>query len=1107
MSRNKENKLLPSQTRANGSVFGQVKAPSGGEFFTDSLLDDTSRIPSPSPVKSRNVASNQRRAFKSTRPLQASRSTVNTANRSSSPSNGKSRQQRKHLQPAPVLTRPSNFNSSQQELITPPQSRDGPAELKSPTSDVSSPPRGLTEVYQRIDDEEELAAAEREGGSSEEGSDMALPVDGQSPIRPIKNGVSRRSDSSRASTPVRGPRYPDKENRLDDITGTLSEGTGVSFLKGLTDQNIAASLTPAVSSHMKDMKKMGISAKPITFNPGIKPSERFANDALDLERKPAIPKPKAFTLAGKVNGHRTGKAHSDTSIEERPRSQAFKLAGLASHQPVPPPQEEDEDDGQSTDEELRRREKLFSVNRIVKRIGSKSPEKGLNGVNSRNLPLSKDPMEATGENAIDDETGSVNLQSNQSEPSLSRIPTRNAMPVMNRGVLDRWRRTSSEAKLQRAPSFTSQASSIVDWGAVDEEMPIPSIEQQESDTPQVTPSRSEAPGSIRSQNSVDRLKRWENDFTGTSFQVSESPPVKSRKNVGDYVRESEIARLSKSAVTTNRLDAIRERDPREAHRRLSKSQSGTSLRKDAKDEEPTIETELEPAGERIPDTPVVVFRSSSGGQKEFTKPNAERPSHDRSTPHDLMQRLSRLSTTPRSSPAPLPKEAEAPQQTPDLQDEPTQDTYPSSVNAPEVQQETVDKKATVAATPKVTGAWTDTIFPDTIRTVKQREREKEPSKYAQTPHVNAGGWIETPMPTGRRQSSAMAPMILEEMTEELDTDVVSKQPTEAAKPNQPKDQSAAPVEMESNPEQAVRLPRSAWASIRNQQAQLRIASQDITDAIANDTLVLGDATLASLDEALDLTDRDVTALIRMGAEQEARQQQNGNPGESDTIQLDRLYSKLQALQTNIHTARTGISKLEKEVAKDPSSGSFLQQELFDLMAHLPQQPFISFSPLALFVPLLFHPPKQKSRLRPLGKPTPLGYKVLSVVAYYLLECFLSELFCHPLLADRYSWPSHAHGEPSFGLVMPTLLLRLVGVGRTPSFGAFGDAVWAVVVPVYTLLRAFYRVLAMWIGWTDGFVDDAKDSAVRNASQVVQKVAETVGAGRGWNMNMDEDEFI
>ena len=233
MSRNKENKPLPSQTRVNGSVFGVSRLAPSSDFFTDSILEDTSRIPSPSPQK--HALSKTRRAIPTHRPLQVSRDSANTANRSSSPHNGKS-QSIRHLQPAPPLKRPSP-RSSQQELITPPQSRDGP-DLRSPTSDVSSPPRGLTDVYQRIHDEEALADAGRESGSSDE-EEMVMQQDEESPSKSRKSS-SQRSLVSKGSTPLAPVRDADKENRMDEQTGSLSEASGYSFLQQLTDRNAAS---------------------------------------------------------------------------------------------------------------------------------------------------------------------------------------------------------------------------------------------------------------------------------------------------------------------------------------------------------------------------------------------------------------------------------------------------------------------------------------------------------------------------------------------------------------------------------------------------------------------------------------------------------------------------------------------------------------------------------------------------------------------------------------------------------------------------------------------------------------------------------------------------
>ncbi|RMZ90164.1 hypothetical protein DV736_g2623, partial [Chaetothyriales sp. CBS 134916] len=915
--RKKVSKVLSAtiaETRANGSVFGHAGSASlSGDFFTDSLLDDTSRIPSPT---------------------------------------------------AP----------GQNDNVTPPQSANASGEFKTSTnSDLSTPPRALTEVYQRIDDEEELAAAEREDRSSEGGSDrhLALPLDA--------------ADTSLAA----------KSREVDtQLSGTLSEGTGMSFLKGLTDQNIARSITPAVSSHFKDMRKLGISTKPIAFNPGIKPSERLADlddgdEGMGWTKLLPAEAQKLFPLGGRLNGHDVGKAQSDNSIGDRTKqpSQAFQLPLLSSQQPADQRLDsgaggddgDDGDDGYSTDEDLRKREVLFKFSQFAKKMNSKSSQAGSDEIGGRQTPRPEKASTNDGEERQDQNDG------------------------------QRQRSSDGQPQHQRAPSLTSQASSSVNWAGIEEEMRAGSIEPAANKALPTSPPRSEASASIRSPSSTGRLKRWDNDFTGVSFQVSESPPVKSRAKVEDYVRQSAAARLSKAAVTRGRLDAIGERDGREARMRLSRSTSDDAAsRTEAKTEELTIDTHLKLVGEQVPDTPVVIFRSSTSSQIDTPKADAEQPAaHGRSTSDDLIQRLARLgSSTPNHSPEVL-KEDITEGVTEAGADEGGKDDLPADLSKEEedkvfhnqpASKTTTKKKPIVAATPRVTGAWTDTILPDpdTIKTVKSLgQQQPQPSSYVQTPHVKAGGWVDTPLPRRHGQTSAaMAP--IEDVTEELDTNVVPvvKAATDVREQTgtQSQSQSNGPAETVAQPRPPPLpvVPKSAWASIRDQQKQ---RSDNAAAAAVTDTLVLGNDTLASLDSVLDKTWRSADDLIKLSSSTPATAEQDVvASSEADTKQLELLLlGTLQTLQSNIHSARQGISKLEQEVARDviaataASAASSSSTTLLDLLARLPQD--------------------GKNKIKTKDK-TRHNYTVFLLLAlgligcWYLLECTLAEVMAHPLVAER-----------------------------------------------------------------------------------------------------------
>lgn len=1058
MLRSKENNPLPSQTRANGSVvLGTSRPPPSSDFFTDSILEDTSRIPSPSPRK--HAASKTRRAVVGSRPLHPSRDSANAAHRSTSPQSGRS--SKRHLQPAPVLKKPSP-KPSLQNLVTPPQSRRG-QDLRSPTSDVSSPPRGLTDVYQRIQDEEDLAATARESDPDEE-EEMVLQQDVDLPAKPRKIS-SQRSLTSKGSTPVTMPVDSNKENMLDEQTGSFSDPTGMSFVRELKDPKIAFVLTPHYTERAQDRRKLqSISSRPILFNQGPKPSE-IADDihsAASSDRGSNGGRTGGQRPLGErmVNG--VSKAHSDTAAE--PGHATTRVNPLKRATPLSKDQEVSEDE--HTSNELRVVERELQ-NQKLKRLFSRA-------TSASSRSASNSDRGTDGNNTQESMQHKVRQQP---QPQLEPTPMKNPVPATAKGMLSMWARKASEQRNQR-PTDSSQ----IDWAGLGADVPLPSVE--DGSTPQVTPPKPNVSASVGPQPSVDRLRRLDNDFTGLSFQVSESPPVRSKRSVEDYLRDQEMEGLNKKALATSRLDAIREKDPREAHRRLSRSPSAGQLK-----EMPSVESlsvaqqQPEPVGERVPDTPIVVYRSSSNSSKD-AEPSSQRLNHDRRSSHDQLQRLARaMSTTPRSSSDPPPaKEDKVDEVDPDLDGEP-QDTYASSANAPELQQEQ-PKQQTVLATPKVTGAWTDTILPDTAKTARQTGKAQ--SRFVKTPQVNAGGWIDTPMVNGNRQSSALAPMTIEEVTEDITSEVPPQTQTTSEKPAPSTGQPVFPVEAGTrSPPQATKrqLPPSVLGHV-----------------LEDDTFDFGETTMDSLGHLLDDTTKMLDDRKLVLSQEQADQVATDELGF-----IDHLGGKLREVALGLHDTRKGISNLERVFMRTSSplgiTGQTAPQSTDNSIFP------VIYSTITFPIPLLFHPQTnvQSSSGLPFGRPTLLGYITLAIWTWYLAECFASELFSHPLQAERYVWPPSDSPEPAFPFVIPTLFLRMLGLNV--DFGSVGGPFSVVFGPIFVLLRAMYRIVGMWMGWTDGFVDElgagqAMKNATAAAVQAVKSAVET-GLGDDWSMMNDE----
>ena len=204
--------------------------------------------------------------------------------------------------------------------------------------------------------------------------------------------------------------------------------------------------------------------------------------------------------------------------------------------------DENDDDGDETSDELRGVEKKLILNQFRKRLQGPSLADG----NAEPPPLSDAELgEGDEDVAVDDESTQHSQQSNNSNdarPISERLPQRNPVPATGKGVLNMWRRKTAEQKAERTQSFSSQASSQPDWTGVGANVALPSVEEQESLTPQAIPPKRQPEPHKSSR--LPKAKPFDNDFTSNSFQVSESPPVrnvKSKKSLEDYVNERELA--------------------------------------------------------------------------------------------------------------------------------------------------------------------------------------------------------------------------------------------------------------------------------------------------------------------------------------------------------------------------------------------------------------------------------------------------------------------------------------------------------------------------------------------------------------------------------------
>ncbi|KAL8670289.1 MAG: hypothetical protein Q9168_005159, partial [Polycauliona sp. 1 TL-2023] len=398
------------------------------------------------------------------------------------------------------------------------------------------------------------------------------------------------------------------------------------------------------------------------------------------------------------------------------------------------------------------------------------------------------------------------------------------------------------------------------------EVPLPLGEDNASQA--TSSSRSLTPtAAVLRAKSRERVLEWESrddDFTGRSLQVSDSPPIKIGNATLGRILENEISTVAKRAVTTNRLGELREKNSAEQLGRRSPSQSRSVGHERPGDRRQSTESlpqqstsqglktpsksmESLGPGEPVPDTPVVIYKSDSSSARaheesldseELCVSASQRPTHRRQDSHSLLRQLARATS---ASPSPSR----------DLTDDTPRDE--------------VDTK-TAGATGEGPSDTRGTTHQPSTNAEEDMElvtpQQSKSNAYLKTPMVT-GAWVDTPLPTGGRGPPMPTPDIDDNDTKALRTDtqklatgdLIRKLSPHTTRPKMPD------AELKKT---APRLPRSALDSILNAAKAKALGRSDRppspADSQEDPTLLLGDSTIHSLEE-LVTNDTDVSALL------------------------------------------------------------------------------------------------------------------------------------------------------------------------------------------------------------------------------------------------------
>lgn len=1078
-TRNKENIPSPSplkstlNTRPRSFIPSLVQSSDKSDFFTDSYLaDENASLDSliPSPLPQTTALSRPRRRLqppssardqdsRSKHRFTRSEAPVTTARHLPSPP------------PKPLARGTSPIRSI--GLSTPPRSRNGSL-TESPTSaQFSSPPRALTETYERIDQEEDLAATEGEisDPESELGQeDNAGRLDGYEPPGQTSTGLPLHKEKSPGLTPT-GPRFSHRaaQAQSEDLTtaSILSDPTGISFLNQLSDSNLAHAMTPHVLQSAADkeaLRKIWDSKKPIAFGKA-RQIHLDADDPVESIESPPQHPPQRLIAFSKAGKRKLASDFARLPLHQRTFSDVTDRLEHDSQRNGPSVNNDNWHNDDLRREALPHNPRIHRVPYFARTHGFPERQHAPDS-NADNRPI----RQARSESPF--ATSSIHKQveerTSQPVPSLHQTRLANMIRSEPDLTLDSRGMGQMSSDVKRAQAAATKAVQTAD------KEPLVRSESRISATTDV-------------QVSPEKSRRFDLDFTGQSFQVSDSPPVRTKSLTLDSSREREIRGLEKRAVTTSRLSQLRARESSDALR--ERSVSPVLEEADIRANTSRSDTDLKANGQSVSDTPTFGDRSKAIGSGSKTSViSPVRPSPDRSQSYDLLQRLARSgSTTPRSStPSNKPAHDNTRLQSQREIEVNTASTSNSQHEMNIVQGSTTPGVHDVNATPKVTGAWTDTILPDTVKTVKQNN---DWPIYSQTPHVSAGGWIDTPAPVG--QSSRLEPVAesTQEILAEITSGIVkgssdmSDQTVTDAKPIKP----AAPAP----PHNAPNLTNKILSNSMNN---------------ADDSLVLGNNTLQSIQNYVDMDQTDVTILSHI-----TEDIQQDLAGQTDTEVLGHLGTTLDRLRTHIHDAHKGLSKLESQISQ-PEQNVILpalptnvkpcevcgQPESPDLKhTHmLPSQTYLPFTVLSITlpIPILFRTRTTASNTKfRLPQLTPAGWVVFTIWTWYILECTLAEIYSHPTYASHYIWPTES--EPEFPYVLPTMLWR------------WSRLRWlypSLVQPIFHFVMGILRMIGMACGLIDGYVDGPQDAVVERLVETVYQSVENVGIA---GMDMMNDEFL
>ncbi|KAF2647582.1 hypothetical protein K491DRAFT_699541 [Lophiostoma macrostomum CBS 122681] len=600
------------------------------------------------------------------------------------------------------------------------------------------------------------------------------------------------------------------------------------------------------------------------------------------------------------------------------------------------------------------------------------------------------------------------------------------------------------------------------------DIPRPSIE----DSPLSRKSSLQGtPASTRRRNAhLEREPDWDFTMDFNEASMIASTPYKPRNTVLDDIRQREIENLKEQALTTNRLDRIREDSPEETRRRRSSSTQAPPNQGKGAPAAPEQTTQvagssseirlrkrtgswktlgrsqpvLGEVGDQIQNSPIVVYKKSSEtvglidpGLLANGQTSPQRPMHRREDSQDLLRRLARVSS---NTPSPGRVAAARPQTAPSRQEDSTGSRIipsappPAVQNAPATESTAADNAATApgiqprqaepADGPQRSLSAPALALEHRNNDIDVTPLPLEPSALEAKTPVVTGAWVDTPGPR-----TSQRPIQDPQLSSPLDVGPSEKALGKRKVTELPEEQADHPQETAASVEPArPTLPRSALeAIIEEAKANGRVRQYE--DAYGDSTIDSLEDLIAPIADDFEHADADDDTLQNLQVPTDPPRTEAERQRQRELAQLYTMNQKLRAARTSIRDASRGIKRVENRVdhGEDSSSVKIIYRDcpcgscnhthtsllnsLWTSSKRLFYEPSPSPSPTSPSTPA------KRTRL------TWLSIALLTLLLWFLSESIACEKYCHRLYGRSMVGFGVDMDAPRYPYVLPTLLWR------------------------------------------------------------------------------------